>query len=109
MCLHTIKQSPKIIILIGICIAITSIAHNRLIFRKGYKNYKNTKIRILESKTDEGWSYERCSDYKTTGYQFFIDEKVEVIEIRNQNTSRALILRQRKLLCVHLGLASHET
>ena len=83
--------------------------YNRLIFRKGYKNYKNTKIRILESKTDEGWSYERCSDYKTTGYQFFIDEKVEVIEIRNQNTSRALILRQRKLLCVHLGLASHET
>ena len=68
--------------------------YNHLIFRKGYKNYKNTKIRILGSKADEGWSYERCHDYKTTGYQFFIDEKVEVIEIRNQNTSRALVFRQ---------------
>lgn len=31
---------------------------------------------------------------KPLGTNFFVDEKVEVIEIRNQNTSRALILRQ---------------
>lgn len=78
------------IIMIGICIVTTSIALIVWFLEKGIKT---AKIRIAEWKTDEGWSYEKGNDYKTIGYQVFIDNKVDVIEIKNQNASRVLILR----------------
>ena len=71
------------IIMIGICIVTTSIGLIVWFLEKGIKTAKIT---------DEGWSYERGSDYKTIGYQVFIDNKVDVIEIKNQNASRVLIL-----------------
>ena len=76
--------------MIGICIETTSIP---LIVWFLEKDVKTTKIRIVGWKTDEGWSYERYNDYTSTGYRIFIDEKAKVIEIRNQNTSRVLILQ----------------
>ena len=63
---------------------------NRLILEK---SVKITTIRIMEWKTDEGWSYKWCHYYKTVGYQIFTDKKAGIIEIRNQNTSMVLILR----------------
>ena len=78
------------IIMIGICIVTTSIALIVWFLEKGIKT---TKIRIAEWKADEGWFYEKGNDYKTIGYQIFIDNKADVIEIKNQNVSRVLILR----------------
>ena len=49
-------------------------------------------MRIMEWKTDEGWSYEWCNYYTTVGYQIIADKKAGVIEIRNQSTSMVLIL-----------------
>lgn len=63
---------------------------NRLSFWKGYKNDQNKNCGI---KADEGCTYERCNDYTTTGYYIVIDEKDEVIEIRNENATKVLILR----------------
>ena len=76
--------------MIRVCITTTSIALIVWVLEKGMKI---TKIRIEGWKTDEGWSYERCNDYTTTEYQIVIDEKADVIENINQDTSRVLILR----------------
>ena len=51
--------------------------HNRLILED---SIKITKIRIMEWKTDEGWSYEWCNCYTTVGL------KAEVIAIRSHST-----------------------
>ena len=64
--------------------------YNRLIFEN---SIKIIKIRNKEWKTDEEWSYEWCKYYTIVANQIFTDEKVGVIEIRNQNTSMILILQ----------------
>ena len=54
--------------------------YKRLILENSIKIIK-TKIKW---KTDEGWSNEWCSYYKTVGYKIFTYKKARVIEIRNQ-------------------------
>ena len=55
--------------MVGLCIAITSIAIVVWFLEKGMKIIK---IRVVRWKADEGWSNERCYDYTTTWYQIII-------------------------------------
>ena len=46
------------------------LSYNHLILEN---SMKITKIKIMEWKTDEGWSYKWCNFYTTLGYQIITD------------------------------------
>ena len=51
-----------------------------------------TEIRIMEWKTDKGWSYKWWNCYMTVGYKIVTEKKTGIIKIRN-STTMVLVLQ----------------